>query len=100
MVSASCRAIGAINSAARRMGGAKRYPSIAFRGGDGFRAAPPILRTDSKTGSCDLPVGQISELAVQSPLQKYFRFHSPQIISTTLAIPAPRGAYRDRHVRT
>src|SRR5882757_7997551 len=36
-------------SIARRMGGAKRYPSIAFRGGDGFRRAQPILRTEGET---------------------------------------------------
>src|SRR5467141_3856115 len=31
------------------MGGAKRYPSIAFRGGAGFRRAQPILRTEGET---------------------------------------------------
>src|SRR6266508_277789 len=28
-----------------RMGGAKRYPSMPARRGDGYRFAPPILRT-------------------------------------------------------
>jgi hypothetical protein len=32
-----------ISNAARRMGGAKRYPSMPLRG-DGYRCAPPILR--------------------------------------------------------
>jgi hypothetical protein len=36
---------------------------------------------------------------VQSPLQKYFRFHAPQITSRTFRIPPHRGAYRDRHGR-
>src|SRR5882757_3352307 len=74
------------------MGGAKRYPSIAFRGGHGFRGAQLILRIDNKTGSSDLPVGQFVDRRVESHLQKYFCFHSPQIISTTLAIPfLPEG---------
>ncbi len=47
----------------------------------------------------DLPVGLFVDLAVQSPLQKYFRSRPPQITSTTLAIPPHRGAYRDRHGR-
>src|SRR6266404_1882226 len=34
-----------LSSPARRMGGAKRYPSIAFCRDDGFRGAQPILRT-------------------------------------------------------
>src|SRR6266849_9871620 len=38
--------------------------------------------------SGDLPVGRFAERAVQSPLQKYFCFHSPQITSRTLAIPS------------
>src|SRR5258705_5471119 len=33
------------------MGGAKRYPSIAFRGGDGYRGAP-ILQIDDKIVIC------------------------------------------------
>jgi hypothetical protein len=31
-------------SAARRMGGAKRYHQLLFYRGDGFRGAQPILR--------------------------------------------------------
>jgi N-acetylmuramoyl-L-alanine amidase len=38
------------------MDGAKRYPSVGCRGGDGIRGAQPILRIDDKTGSSDLPV--------------------------------------------
>src|SRR5712672_1287475 len=37
----------------------------------------------------DLPVGQF---CVESPLQKYFRFHTPQITSITFRIPPHRGA--------
>ncbi len=49
---------------------------------DGFRR-----RSTQPTG-CDLPDGQISEFAVQSPLQKYFCFHTPQITSRTFRIPS------------
>jgi hypothetical protein len=65
------------------MGGAKRYRSIAFRGGDGFRGAQRILRIDDKTGSSDLPVGRFVDRRVESHLQKYFCFHAPQIKSRT-----------------
>jgi hypothetical protein len=37
-----------------------------------------------------LPDGQISDLAVQPRLQKYFCFRTPQITSRTLAIPCPQ----------
>src|SRR5882672_2406900 len=48
---------------------------------------------------CDL-LNRISlMLAVQSHLQKYFRFRLTQITSRTFAIPSHRGAYRDRHGR-
>ncbi len=48
----------------------------------------------------DLPDGQISELAVQPLLQKYFTSPVGQIISTHSRHPVPlRGAYRDRHGR-
>jgi hypothetical protein len=46
-----------------------------------------------------LPDGQISGLAVQSRLQKYSCFRSPQITSRTFASHPTRGAYRDRHGR-
>jgi hypothetical protein len=36
----------------------------------------------------DLPVGQFVDRRVESPLQKYSCFHSPQITSTTPAIPS------------
>jgi hypothetical protein len=48
------------------MGGVKRCPSIAFRGGDGFHGAQPILPIDNKTGSSDLPVGRLVERRVES----------------------------------
>ena len=48
------------------MGGAKRYPSIACRGGDGFRGAQRIQRIDNKTGSSDLPVGLFVDRRVES----------------------------------
>ena len=47
------------------MGGAKRYPSIAIYGGDGFRGAQPILQIDDKIGSSDLPVGLFVDRAVK-----------------------------------
>ena len=98
------------------MGGAERYPSIAFYGDDGFRrlnpsyvlnlygsfAASVDAKTDSvdnKTGSSDLPVGQFVDGGVESRLKKYFRFRPPQITSRTFRIPPHRGAYRDRHGR-
>jgi len=91
------------------MGGAERYPSIAFYGDDGFRrlnpsyvlnlygsfAASVDAKTDSvdnKTGSSDLPVGQFVDGGVESRLKKYFRFRPPQITSRTFRIPPHRGA--------
>jgi hypothetical protein len=44
-------------------------------------------------------VGQISELPVQPPLQKYFASPHTQIRFRTAAVPAHRGAFRDRHKR-
>jgi hypothetical protein len=51
---------------AYRVGRAQRYPSIAFRGADGFRKAQPILPIDDKTGSSDLPVGRLVDRRVES----------------------------------
>ncbi len=45
-------------------------------------------RIDNKTGSSDLPVGRFVDRRVESSLQKYFPFHTPQIISRTFRIPA------------
>ena len=45
--------------------------------------------------STDLPDGQISNLSVQSHLQKYFAFGVGQIISTTRAVLSHRGALRN-----
>ena len=46
------------------------------------------------------PGGQISDLPVQPPSQKYSDFPKTQISFISLAIPCPpRGAYRDRHGR-
>jgi hypothetical protein len=84
------------------MGGAKRYPSIACRGGDGFRGAQRIQRIDNKTGSSDLPVGLFVDRRVESYFwfsEKYFGSHLPQITSRTLASHPTRGAYHDRHGR-
>src|ERR1700738_1371198 len=38
----------------------KRYPSIAFGGGDGFRGAQLILQIDDKIGSVICPSGGLS----------------------------------------
>src|SRR3981081_2737788 len=47
-------------------------------------------RAERTLAPCDdLPVGQF---CVESPLQKYFRSHSPQITSRTFRIPPHRGA--------
>ena len=54
----------------------------------GFERAQPILWIDDKTGSSDLPVGRFVDRRVESSLQKYFAFHSPQIIFRTFPIPA------------
>jgi hypothetical protein len=43
----------------------------------------------------DLPVGQISELAVQPHLQKYFCFRLTQISSLSRAVLTHRGALRN-----
>src|SRR6266446_5374155 len=42
---------------------------------------------DNKAGSSDLPVGRLVERGVESLLQKYFGFHTPQITSRTFRIP-------------
>jgi len=36
----------------------------------------------------DLPVGRFVDRGVESPLQKYFCFHTPQITSRTFRIPS------------
>ena len=72
---------------ARRWVERQRYPSIFTR----------VLRKRWMAGSSPavtsgllLPDGQISDLAVQPRLQKYFCFRTPQITSRTLAIPCPQ----------
>jgi hypothetical protein len=72
-----------------------------------FRAAPlgaircPSCRAPGfpSIHARDLPVGQISHLAVQPPLQKYSTSPLTQITSISLAVSPHRGAYRDRHGR-
>src|SRR6266576_4313101 len=93
------RAADGILEEARRMGGAKRYPSTAPYGDDGFRRLHPSYALDSslspaildrpvKAGdddfcaSGDLPVRQLVDRAVESPLQKYFASPVGQIIAT------------------
>jgi hypothetical protein len=98
-----------------RMGGAERYPSIAFIEMMGFAGSThpesfigasqlPLMRktdgVDNKTGSSDLPVGQYVDRAVESHLQKYSCFRTPQITSMTLAIPShKRGVSRSSRTR-
>ena len=55
--------------------------------------------TASTADRSAVPDGQISELAVQSHLRKYFRFRLTQITFISAAVPSHRGAYRDRHGR-
>src|SRR6266478_6507620 len=50
----------------------------------------------------DLPDGRLVDRAVESYFwfsERYFCSHAPQINSRTLAVPAHRGAFRDRHKR-
>ena len=78
------------------MGGAKRYPSIASCGDDGFRrlnpsyyvlnfitaSQLPLVRktdgVDNKTGSGDLPVGRLVGGAVES----FFRIFRKKSVAT------------------
>ncbi|HTF79661.1 MAG TPA: hypothetical protein VK620_36045 [Bradyrhizobium sp.] len=103
----------------RRMGGAKRYPSIASYEDDGFRRLNPsyvlnlhwsfaalFMRktdgVDNETGSSDLPVGRFVDGGVKLFFgfsEKYFCSHAPQITSRTLASHPTGGAYHDRHGR-
>src|SRR5882762_11461669 len=64
--------------------------------GPGLRFAPSGLQPR------DLPVGLLLDRRVESFFgfsEKYFCSHLPQIRSRTLAVPAHRGAFRDRHGR-
>jgi hypothetical protein len=63
---------------------------------DGYRYAQLILRAD---GLFELPDGQITEFPVQSLSQKYSASPQTQIKSISVAVPAHRGAFRDRHKR-
>ena len=57
-------------------------------------AGSTLLRVRDTRGNCssqscgDLPVGRFVDRRVQPPLQKYFCFRTPQITSTTPAIPS------------
>src|SRR5712671_1846901 len=94
------------------MGGAKRYPSIASHGDDGFRRLNPSYVLNlywsfaasvyAKTGSSDLPVGRFVDRAVES----FFRIFRKIFVATCpksrleLSPSHPtRGAYHDRHGR-
>jgi hypothetical protein len=57
---------------------------------DGFPSATRAKtdNADTKTGSSDLPVGRFVDRRVESLLQKYFGFHTPQITSRTFRIPS------------
>src|SRR5216683_5165538 len=62
-------------------------------GGTGARGLPVSLETarcfiGSRSDCTDLPVGRRSDFPVESRLQKYFCFRTPQITSTTPAIPS------------
>jgi hypothetical protein len=57
----------------------------------GCCAAPSARLRASSTRTCgvgDLPVGRFVDRRVESPLQKYFGFHAPQITSRTFRIPS------------
>jgi hypothetical protein len=57
------------------------------------------VRFPHQSISADLPDGQISDFPVQPHLQKYSASRFTQIKSISLAVPALRGAYHDRHER-
>jgi hypothetical protein len=61
------------------LGHAATAKSDLRAGGDGASLLSPR--------SSDLPVGRFVDRGVESPLQKDFCFHAPQIKSRTLAIP-------------
>jgi hypothetical protein len=70
-------------------GGSNTHPVGADR--DGFR--------ETLNPSDLLPDGQITDLPVQPPLQKYSDFQKDQITFITLPVLSHRGAARDRHGR-
>jgi hypothetical protein len=82
---------------ARRMGGAKRYPSFSetamgFAKGSTHPTCPLIL-PDGQITSC------FPKWPVQPPLQKYFRSCLTQITSISLTVSFHRGAIARRHER-
>jgi hypothetical protein len=93
-----CTASGT-RAAARRMGGAKRYPSIAFIEMMGF-AKRSTHRATLHGVVFDILVGSENrdkttrranhQKSVQPPLQKYFAFAVGQIISTDSCHPTPQ----------
>jgi hypothetical protein len=56
--------------------------------------AQPILRIGNKTAQVICPSGGLLRGVSSPPLQKYFCFHAPQIISGTLRIPPHKKAAR------
>src|SRR5229473_109209 len=82
------------------MGGAKRYPSIAFRGGDGFREElNPSYRLTTTPAQVICPSGGLLT-GVSSPLCKNISLSTHPKSSLELFVSRPeRGAYHDRHGR-
>src|SRR6266850_1545855 len=69
---------------------------------DARDAGPGLRFARSGLQPRDLPVGLFLDRRVESFFgfsEKYFCSHLPQIRSRTLAVPAHRGAFRDRHGR-
>src|SRR6266849_468836 len=82
------------------MGGAKRYPSIAFRGGDGFREElNPSYGLTTTPAQVICPSGGLLT-GVSSPICKNI-FLSAHPKSSLERFPSrpERGAYHDRHGR-
>src|SRR5712664_2605415 len=94
---------------------ATRSPVIPAKAGIQYAAASrfyrwrsgilgrPVKPGDDGLCTCgDLPVGRFVDGVVESYFgfsEKYFCSHLTQINSRTLAVPAHRGAFRDRHKR-
>jgi hypothetical protein len=89
--------------AARVWGGspqARRHRHLEQGGVMGFASAFALRATADKPlyPSHGCPPGK-SLISVQPRPQKYSASHFPQITLRTLAVPAHRGAFRDRHGR-
>src|SRR5260221_12031971 len=88
---------------ARRMGRAQRNPSIAFRGGDGFREElNPSYGLTTRPAQVICPSGGLwtGVSSLISDFPKNISLSTPPKSSLKLFVSRPeRGAYHDRHGR-